>query len=531
MKQLLSTLMAILGRNDDKQCTQQARSWALATISTVVRDSTRHASPKAYLHALTVSLERGIFTVSDVATEVTNSIVATSDHPWAIEHLLSKLLPLAALDELGPTLASVITAVLQSSPPNSAPDLNPSAWLSPLLKSYSGNPVLQDAYRNYILPAFLGRDFERLKVVLRSLGFQEYFGAHDGKRAAMPVLDLGTSHENLMVACLLVGTSSGLVTVQDLAKTVSISSEKRLITMPLASISLMLRDDSKSFRTGALMLLVGSGTMTAPIQPPTFNMLIQNISTMFADTDADARSDLCGILQRLVDRLRASSCALLKQKSAHIEVHVRFFLHFVAFLNKELRPSASYQRHVCGLQVLKMLARSGIDPRVRIQYWSKSATAQQSFTFKMELLSEETKTLLIALLLDPFDDVRDLAMNVLQMIMHDEGGHAAEKLEHGTASPLGNNQNRLVQILEIAEKRAAQSGRADHADGVARVHALLFALATPMPLSTNSSWYLSQQTILQHLFDRCDQMLISLRANLSAAIHGLPFHATLISLR
>ncbi|TKX22999.1 hypothetical protein C1H76_4738 [Elsinoe australis] len=149
----------------------------------------------------------------------------------------------------------------------------------------------------------------------------------------------------------------------------------------------------------------------------------------------------------------------------------------------------------------------------------------------MELLSEETKTLLIALLLDSFDDVRDLAMNVLQMIMHDEGGHAAEKLEHGTANPLGNDQNRLVQILEIAEKRAAQSGRADHADGVARVHALLFALAIPMPLSTNSSWYLSQQTILQHLFDRCDQMLISLRANLSAAIHGLPFHATLISLR
>ncbi|GAM87185.1 hypothetical protein ANO11243_052060 [Dothideomycetidae sp. 11243] len=240
------------------------------------------------------------------------------------------------------------------------------------------------------------------------------------------------------------------------------------IFLPLPWLTDLFTLQSKVARIGSLTFLIGDTTTIEPLHPKVLQVILKRLPVLFADTDADFRSDLLGLIQRMVDRIRASSAALFRKRDNRLQVTELFLHHWVKVLKNDLRPSASYQRHACALHCVMMLLRSGIDPSINSEFWSKSARSQRQMGFQIPLFDSSLFAVLLALLLDPFDDVRDLSMTILQAIV--------------VSQPNNNSQvETLISFVQQAEQQSAKTGRADHSDGVGRACALMFSAAPDSP--------------------------------------------------
>ncbi|KAF4553253.1 putative death-receptor fusion protein [Elsinoe fawcettii] len=539
MKQLLNALISSLKDSRNDASSQPTQVWMIAELSSIIGLSRHHPNPKAYIQALIATFEKQLFSPAQLVDVLAPKAVDLTIEADVLQFFYRRLLPLAGLDDLGPSLASLITATLKVIGPLSDPLTLSAPWVEPLVQTYSGDRVLQETYKHYVLPAFIGRNLSNLLLILAKLPAGQWTANQAQQSelssvATAAVANDSTSYQTdqdeenlentLIVACLLVGISTGIVFTKDCNDT-TIDHAQGVVHIPTSTIGTMMQHSDKTLRAGALQMLLSGTTTTTMLSATTMSILSRELPNMFADIDAGFRSDLFGMVQRLVDRLRSSSCTLSKQQSPHLSLHTAFLHRLTKFLATELRPSASYQRHICALQSLRMLARSGIDPIVKKKYWSKSALSQLSFCYKQRLLNDSARQYLVGLLLDPFDDVRDLAMTVLRMSLD-----VAEEEQY--LAEVSTIKDDLARLLLTAEIKAARSGRADHADGVARIYALIFSIAAPSsPSATSREWWSSQTAILSHLFSRCHSMLKSLHSNLSEAIITLPFHAILIGLR
>ncbi|KAG8624474.1 hypothetical protein KVT40_007541 [Elsinoe batatas] len=540
MKQLLGALMSTLKQATQSNSSLPAQAWLLQDLSSIIKRSKQHPNPKPYIQAIIAGFEKQIFGPEELAeaARIVPPGTSTETKASGLNLFFARIFPLAALDDLGSSLASLITSCVAASSRNADPSSTSPSWLEPLLQAYSEDTVVQENYRHYVLPAIIGPNFKQLMFILNKMQFTERWSI--GNAPSDTRVDNGNTNESslraavqhdkqtsdaIIVSCMLVGMSAGIVTLHESNPEIVVDETHGVVQIPRSVIEAMTQDPAKAYRTGALQMLLTESATTTPLSLSTLSILKHELPNMFAETDAGFRSDLFGMLQRLVDRLRTSSCALLKQKSIYLIVHKDFLLWLVRFSMFELRPSASYQRHICALQTMKILARSGIDPAVRNKYWSKGSQSQLSFTFKMELFGTHELSALTGLLLDPFDDVRGLAMSILQMLLDVEPG--SQYKDEQTSQRI-----ELIDLLPNVERQAAQSGRADHADGVARLHGLAFSTAASRASDTTvANEAFSQQRMLQDTIARCQKILDSLRKDLSAALLSLPFHAILISLR
>ena len=140
--------------------------------------------------------------------------------------------------------------------------------------------------------------------------------------------------------------------------------------------------------------------------------------------------------------------------------HEAFMQWYMNFLKSELLPTASYQRHITALKatllVLRLGKHAGAGDELDIDA-AKTISADVSWT-----------RLLLDLMLDPFDDVRESASTVLGLLPW-EIVEAPTKSQHGSLSLLGT----LREFCSRAQTLADRTGRADHGDGAARSQGLL----------------------------------------------------------
>ncbi|PNS19510.1 hypothetical protein CAC42_7354 [Sphaceloma murrayae] len=526
-RQLLNSLLLILSRYKDDPGTTSTYTWLLTELSTVLRDGPTHAAPKAHLSVLSMAMEKRIVSVQDVCMVAEPRAESDLGPSGALESFFRRLLPLAVLDDLGPSLAKVITAALRW---NTGSESVNTAVVKPLVSSYDDDQILRDCYRHYILPAIIGKSFDCFSSLLDGLRLDQHLGNVGWSLSPMDHIE--TTERDLLVNCLLVGAAQDMVVVTRSAAMIERNFRKRKLMFPLNMAESMLQDESKTFRIGALFLLIGDSISIEPMSAATLTILLRHIPAMFADTDADFRSSVFSMLQRLIDRLRSSSCALLRRQSPHLALHQSFLLDFVQLLNTELRPPASYQRHVCALQALKMLARSGMDPLVKPLSWSKGARSQLSFNFKLDLFGNDTIDALLALLMDPFEEVRTLSFSILQMTLKVEVDVANIRQRNHSHSTPDMNIIDLGLMLDNVQTLAARTGRADHADAAGRLYGLIFSLGPAIARDhTDSAWWSSRQNTLSHLIHRSQEMLKALQHSPSQSMHSLPFHACLIAIR
>jgi len=251
-------------------------------------------------------------------------------------------------------------------------------------------------------------------------------------------------------------------------------------------------------------LLVSSQETTRPFSEVAFSLLKEHLAMFHADYDAKLRNEILGLTKNLIRRVkniitvaeRAIAAADQKAqllasgapavgggaqppnkkrtgpKTAQLsgaeakevmDRHQAFLDWYMSFLQGELIPTASYQRHITALRATLLAIKVGKHA---------GATDDSVDTDVIGLMSSGFTwvRLLLDLMIDPFDDVRETACMVLSLFPQ----------EIVSAPVRGVSGSASVTLLDVlkefclrARALADRTGRADHGDGAARSQGLL----------------------------------------------------------
>ena len=488
-----------------------------------IRTQDDHYWTKSCLQALGFFLGRDGLSLRSVLDSL--SVDATDDDAQNVSLALVRLFTTifsCGSGDLGATISQVLTAVLdridQDTP--SLKRANAPIWLQPLEQSLKDGDLQIDDLRNHILPVLFKRSPADYALFLTQ------YGLHATTNGRQPnginIASQDSVNEQLLLAGLITGKELGLLSEsEDLAMSLTGTS----VLLPLRYVERLLLRSDRNARLAGLSLLITSRSATKAIPSSTFKIFKRRFPLFFADTDANFRGEVSSLIQRLMDRIRAASAVLHRHSKtdkvalAALCEHEDFLKWFVRFLRWELRPTASYQRHISALKALLIVVKSGVDNLVANEFLSKSALNETRWPFSVSILDDSLRKQLLDLLMDPFDDVRQTSASTLSI-------YAASCCGHERQSAC----QELRVVIEQAESTMLATGRADHADGVAHLYQLMFRLTDtgPPPSGPNQS---PRQAVVAHLVDRLDAMLDTAIESLAVAANRYPIHGLLTSIR
>jgi hypothetical protein len=145
----------------------------------------------------------------------------------------------------------------------------------------------------------------------------------------------------------------------------------------------------------------------------------------------------------------------------------------------------------------------------------ETADDQQLF---FDYFDEKWVRALADLIMDPFDDVREIASQALAQISADK------RYQNFTLKSTKSGQkssDELDELLHRAEEVSIRTARADHSDGVARASQLLYKF-----LDTEDE----RLKLLSKLVDTLDHKISKAEADLGQAVLEQPLHSTFASL-
>jgi len=317
------------------------------------------------------------------------------------------------------------------------------------------------------------------------------------------------------------------------------------VLLPDWSFGQLLCHPEGDVRLSGLALVVHSAARTRPFTKTTFRLLKYHLSQLHGDTDANFRGEVLTYTQRLFDRLRASTASLAKvtaprgskertefpsakemnkkglgpdQNSSDkiLLDHLEFIAWYLRFLKGELRPTSTYQRHITALKSLLIVMKSGLDPSVPWHILSKQAQGDLNWAHKLHVLDSGFTRLLQDLMLDPFDDVRGAAALILTLGIRSDANEG------------------FSRFLSRAEKSMLNTGRADHADGVARAYSVQFQECTKQLADSSSNGPVGTDfkiSVFNRLVSQLEDTIAIAQADLSIAVNGRPVHGTFAALR
>lgn len=337
-----------------------------------------------------------------------------------------------------------------------------------------------------------------------------------------------------MQSCSVSQQNNALLTeIADSRISTSIKIEGDAIHLPDDIVGAWMAHPEPEVRLAGMFLSVYSTAITKPITGAVFKSLRRNLPHLHTDTDANFRREIHGYTQKLFDRLRASTATLVKGKSKAatsssdrlpfprncaskssrqdpLTESLEFVVWYIRFLQWEMRPTASYQRRVTALRSINIVLRSGVDSGVPFSQLSKSAQGQLNWAHGLQIANEKLLRVLIDLIMDPFDDIRDAAVSVVQLCL--------------VALSKDRKEAAIISIENFARRAEAimlRTGRADQADGVARTGGLVFSLKEAE----------GKYTVFQTLQRQLQITLLTAHTNLSKAVDGHPIHGTFATLR
>ncbi|CAN9318824.1 unnamed protein product [Alternaria alternata] len=428
-------------------------------------------------------------------------------------------------------------------------------WIEPVVQTLQDWPDRIQEFRTHVFPhCFLPNLSEYLKFLAYL-----HFESHVPHENALPsqlyqagghTSSLGEMEEfRILLAAIATGKELNIVKDNDYRVQSDIEIRDGALYLPDNVPGAWMADPHPEVRLAGMFLCVYSTSVTRAISGGILQALRRNLFHLHTDTDANFRREVHGYTQKLFDRLRASTATLAKSRfkggassqtrlpfpktssGSHgsiarhgeqdpLSESLAFIAWYIQFLEWELRPTASYQSRITALRSITIVLRSGIDPGVPFTSLSKSAQGQLNWTHELRIGNTKLCRSLLDLILDPFDDVRDAAVSVLQLCL--------------VALPRTDQERTLSMIprfLARAEATMLRTGRADQADGVARAYGMVFALASDESNIFAGSHFSSKQSLFEHLKTQLQDTLNLAHADLSKAVDGRPVHGTFAALR
>lgn len=434
-----------------------------------------------------------------------------------LEKLLAILFGWLSKGDFGSTIARVVSVMLdqinQHQGKVSESNHDTPIWANALREAAGahGNNVAK--LKTHLFPTLFKRDPHEFLTFLEHLNVGQLRPKQsDGILGSLS--KSSTTDRELLFASLRAGKEIGMLyeTEED-----ELRVQDSIVHLPIQWINRLLTWTDREARLTGLSLLVSSHTATRPFFESGLRLITINLSYIVVDTDANSRSEVCSLIQRLIDRIRAITAVLARQipkevangdlsgcsSAEKILMYHRDFLDWlIGFLLGELRPTASYQRHITALRCLATVSKSGLDEQVDRSNLTKSALGETCWPFHLNVIDSKSCSLLLNLLLDPFDDVRQTSAAILMLY----------------PSILYSQIYRLKLACKQAERKMLLTGRADHADGTAHLYSLLEAQLKP------------QSNLPGHL-DQLERMIDIAEADLPQAVQNYPIHGLLTTIR
>lgn len=320
-----------------------------------------------------------------------------------------------------------------------------------------------------------------------------------------------------------------------------------VVLIPDIMLARLCEQASPDARLAGLSLLISSASATRPLTIGTLRCLKRHLPHMFADVDANFRGEVHSHFQALTNRLRAILAVLARQKVRKIgntqmtfkhdaanhnliespdqartayASHLNFITWSLKFLEGELVSTAAYQRHISALKSLAVLLRSGLDAEVQIEDLAKSARGEVKWPLHLKIMTSTKRQALLDLLLDPFDDVRQAALEILLI----DQSSLASIDNHKTIT---ENRLQLTKILHKARDVMIRTGRVDQADGLGR----LYTLVVHDRLLSSGADVSSATDVVEDLVHTLEESLTVASTDMSLAVRNHPVHGLLTALR
>ena len=324
----------------------------------------------------------------------------------------------------------------------------------------------------------------------------------------------------------------------------------------------LLEHASSSVRIAALSLLISSSSSSKPLSSRVLYHLQMCLPRFHVEANAKPRNEFIALMKKLCMRLRGASIFLLRTNRAqealdsdedrdspaniirdnpkprssvdrYLELHFAFRRWYLLFLIHELRPTASYQSHITALRVLHPILGAELTGRLTLSKSNIEYFKALNEPLPLGLLMRPV----LDLLLDPFDDVRQWAAWVYELLSRT---NFAWPFPEKTSEDEGEIHKRHQKNCHVAngmirtallraESKAGITGRADHADGVGRYYNILYGSCRVIEKPTG--WHDSSFLLVDHLISRLEKEVKLAKDDLLQAVGNATLHGHLIALR
>jgi hypothetical protein len=273
-----------------------------------------------------------------------------------------------------------------------------------------------------------------------------------------------------------------------------------------------LLHNESTIRLSTLSLLITATTATKPISGAALKSILAGLPSLYAESDAHLRQESLGLIKQFMWRLRGpiTQKDFLEKEGKDAKV---FMEKFINFIEEELTPTASYQRHVSALTSVSILLNTGVDPNAS----HISQKEQVLWRYKIHVLRPSLFRVLVDLLLDPFDDIRGMALDIISLF--------PLQIPEIPGSEAFNTRERLIAALSRAEALASKTSRADHADTVARLYHGIFSIAGNVNgPSTGDPWFITKVGVVDEILRRLEGKLFHEAGIFQTSLQDAPLH-------
>ncbi|KAL2064257.1 hypothetical protein VTL71DRAFT_4751 [Oculimacula yallundae] len=437
---------------------------------------------------------------------------------------------------------------------------NTASWQRWIRQGLNKNPEALENVKNYLFPPLFKLDRVGSLSFLDDLSKQNSVGNTE---------DQGMDTQSLLqLSAMETGKKAGLVEEPDTVEFTKVSKKPSgAVILQEQSIGLLLNHDAETVRSLAFSVLISSSSTIRPFSSKTLEILQSNMYVLYSDTDAKFRNEILSSTKHMIERLRGATSLLAKEIASlsfqpkvdqekpapkhedgqrrlsaikeMYQSHNEFVTWYLKFLLLELIPTASYQRHITSLKAIYMFLKSGILKQGIGSQPLKTSGNNTVWPYAIEFFTSGPLRLLMDLLLDPFEDVRSGATSILKLAPHSsfilqhtsqvEAKHDNDFQSSKSESSLGNkvfeqsvtSPGLLVDFIARAEEISKQTGRADHADGVAKSYEVLYGLqASPQ----------SRMDVISQLVEKLERKVNVAERSLGQAVSEAPIHGNFAAL-
>ncbi|KAL1888739.1 hypothetical protein Sste5346_009365 [Sporothrix stenoceras] len=538
LKLVLDLVALLVVQNLDAAARTTLRNEILQTLVAIVSRKSTRPLVKSSIGSLHYLLGKGVYEYEEVAQAYSREVGGSEDTPmepsldiWC--RLVADMFAWMTLHYVCPVAGKFLVAVFAylqtatvSPEENSAPlfpQFTVELWLQWLRDGLAVHPGILEDVKLYFFIPFFKTDRARSLQLLEILNRNEVSSEKNND----------TVGAVLQLAALEVGKKAGLVDDPGLNLTGK-ATKGGVIVFNESVLDGVLARESANVRSLALSLLVSSQSTTKPYSSTAFELLQRYLPTYHAESDAKFRYELLAHTRDMAIRLKSaiatmqrwgrggeggpngqSKSALKKQAAIKINdatiqktltEHEAFLTWYLTFLRAELAPTASYQRHFTSLKATSWLLRQRRDVSGGVSDALDMALVQRLFD------DAAWVRCVLDLIMDPFDDVREVATSLL--VLAPPELVAAEK---------GSLRDVLAEFSQRADSRASQTARQDHADGAARCQGLMCSWA--------ADDLEAQKAILSRVLDVLEAKIERAEADLATAAVKGPVHGEFASIK